>query len=257
MNDSPCISKINIYGWNAFYATKHNWPLVTTSTYRVWYLWIFWRLCHLIRPILQFDKLSLMWGKPRQPPMGHKEVSPSEYCNFSKSGKFREEAFLGAVFFFLILNFREEMIYHQALSVEYRQSMCNLVENMVCFFVCYKPLFKFKLLLVLSSQHCWILKGELWNQKLFGREFSMEALSTSCVERLTLYFIWNFNLKLGLRDYMQINFGTWDHHCRYGPFSWDIMHMTRHMQRENIFDLSNGWNMQHWNSSGRFIHHHF
>jgi hypothetical protein len=146
--------------------------------------------------------------------MGHKEVSPSEYCNFSKSGKFREEAFLGAVFFFLILNFREEMIYHQALSVEYRQSMCNLVENMVCFFVCYKPLFKFKLLLVLSSQHCWILKGELWNQKLFGREFSMEALSTSCVER-------------------------------YGPFSWDIMHMTRHMQRENIFDLSNGWNMQH------------
>lgn len=45
--------------------------------------------------------------------MGHKEVSTFVYCNFSKSGKFREETFLGAVFF-LILNFREEMIYHQA-----------------------------------------------------------------------------------------------------------------------------------------------
>lgn len=48
---------------------------------------------------------------------------------------------------------------------------------------------------VFSSQHSWILKGELWIQKLFEREFSMEALSTNCEERLVnffFYFIFKF-----------------------------------------------------------------
>lgn len=145
--------------------------------------------------------------------MGSKEVSTFEFCNFPKS---RNYVHPGISFF-----------------------VCQVCTHIFSIF--FSSLFNLKLSWALSSQHSWIMKAELWNQKLFEREFSMEALNTYCEKRLTFLSQMKFKYRLRIIICRLI---TLDHHYRSGPFSWDIMHMTQRMQRENIFDLSNRWNMQ-------------